>query len=107
MKCGSSQFRAIDIPGPNVMVISFLTVGSALWLALLTLLPSCQASLLFLWGTAFWLVCNSVVSWLVLLQKKRLLFTVNVLQVLLFAMLFCQIHHVLGPHHFRLTENPL
>jgi len=89
------------------MVIPFLTVGSATWLVLLTLAPGLRDYLLFLLGTCLWLASNSVVSWIILFQRKRLLFTVNVLQVLLLAMLFCQIHGVLGPGHFEASHVPL
>lgn len=99
--------RSVPLFGSRVMATTFLTVGSAVWLVLLTLLPACQASVVFLCGTIIFLATNSVVSWIVLFQKKRLLFTVNVLQVLLFAMLFCQVHRVMGPHHFRVVEGPM
>lgn len=89
------------------MVTAFLTLGSASWLALLTLFPSLCAAPLFLGGTIFWIAVNGVVSLLVLFRKKKLLFLVNVLQVLLFALLFCQVNQTLGRHHFRVAGEPL
>lgn len=88
------------------MVPFVLTVGSLGWLTLLTLLPFLRTSPLFLAGTLFWLAMNGAVSFLVLFHQKRLLFLLNVLQVLLFAVLFAQIYQTLGPHHYRAAGEP-
>lgn len=88
------------------MAVPLLTLGSTFWVVALTLLPTVRESMVFLVGTCVWLVANGVLSWIVLFREKRLLFVVNVVQVLLFALLFCQIDCVLGRQHYRVMEEP-
>src|SRR5438046_810484 len=88
------------------MVSTILLVGSATWVAALTLWPTLQANVLFLAGTFAWLLVNCVNSLMVLIRQKRFALLLNLLQILVFALAHCQLFQVLGQGAYQAEREP-